>query len=127
MISCDVVNRDRDVHNHGHNGRRIHRNDRHVHKRDHVHRNHDPYLHDVLNDHSRDLNDEDIQVHGDTEEGDEHQRKDEQIHVEFHKLQKEYHEYHMNSSAVQEELLHSSYCRPEPSIKVMPRQKCCFS
>lgn len=72
-----MVNRDRDVHNHGRNGLRIHKNDRHVHNCDHVHRNHDPYLHGVLNDHSHGLNDEDIRVHGDTKEGDEHQRKDE--------------------------------------------------
>ena len=122
-----MVNRDHDVHNHGRNGLHIHRNDRHVHNRDHVHRNHDPYLHGALNDHSHALNDEDIRVHGDTMEGDEHQHKDENNHVEYHKLQKEYHEFQTNSSAVQAELLRSSYCQPKPSIKVMPRQKCCFS
>ena len=76
MTGCDEVNRDRDVRNHGRSGLHIHKNDLHVHNHDHVRRNHDPYLHDVLNDHIRDLNDEDIRVHGDTKEEDEHQRMD---------------------------------------------------
>ena len=77
MTSCDEVNRDRDIHNHDRNGLHIHNNDRHVHRRDRVRRNHDPYLRGVLSDHSHDLNDEDIRVHGDTKGGDEHQHRDE--------------------------------------------------